>query len=91
MRMLKFVADSDRDVVIVIAQGLGHLRFNQFSDQVLRGSLSRTSSVTERAKMYALGMTGSPAMQHIVKSPQAPEWQKSAARWWLQHGPAIRH
>ena len=44
----------------------------------------------ERGKMYALGMTGSPGLAAIARSTDAPEWQKSAARWWIAQGPAIR-
>jgi hypothetical protein len=90
MRMLKHIEDPDPDVVTVIAQGLGHLSYNRFSDQVLRASLRQTYSTVERAKMYALGMSGSPVLPMLLKAPRTPAWQQSAARWWLAKGAAIR-
>ena len=89
MRMIRFIADPDDDVAIPLIQAIGHLTFSDFSDQVIRSSLSDNWSARERAKMYALGMTGSPALPHLVSSPWVPGWQRSAARWWLRAGPAV--
>ena len=35
-------------------------------------------------------MSGSPCLPVLLKSSTTPEWQRSAARWWLAGGPAIR-
>lgn len=90
MRMLRFLEDANDGVGTVIAQGIGHMTFSEFSDQVIRASLAEDWSLRQRAKMYALGMTGSPALEVIVRSRNSPEWQQEAARWWLAQGSAIR-
>ncbi|HET7532264.1 MAG TPA: hypothetical protein VFJ83_03880 [Nocardioidaceae bacterium] len=90
LRMLGLVDDSSDHVGTVIAQGIGHMTFTAFSDQVIRASLKDEWSPRERAKMYALGMSGSPGLETILRSGQAPEWQKTAARWWVSQGPAVR-
>jgi len=90
LRMLKFVEDRDDGVAVPITHGLGHLSYNELSDQALRTSLGTEASTRERAKFYALGMTGSPAPKAIGKSAKSPDWQISAARWWSAHGPAVR-
>ena len=60
------------------------------SDQVLRSSLGAELTDLARAKMYALGMSGSPALAALAAAERAPEWQRVAARWWREHGAAIR-
>jgi hypothetical protein len=90
MRMMTLSEDAADNVVVPITQGLGHLTPAATSDQALRNSLRKEWSMRERAKMYALGMTGSKGLDAITKSGQAPAWQKSAARWWSAQGPAIR-
>jgi hypothetical protein len=60
------------------------------SDQVLRSTLGTDLTALSRAKLYALGMSGSPGLAAIAASEQAPEWQRVAARWWVEHGPAVR-
>jgi transcriptional regulator with XRE-family HTH domain len=90
MRLLAFLDHPSDDLAVPVTQGLGHLSFTPLSDQALRNTLGRDWSLRERAKMYALGMTGSPALSSIVRSATAPAWQISAARWWLAQGPAIR-
>lgn len=90
MRMLRFLEDPDKGVVVPIGQAFGHLAFTEYSDQVLRSSLAAVQTPSEKAKLYALGMTGSPGLETILRSATAPDWQKSAARWWLARGPAIR-
>ena len=40
--------------------------------------------------MYALGMSGSPGLAALATSDTAPEWQRTAAHWWGEHGSAIR-
>ncbi|CAN5417261.1 hypothetical protein BH10ACT10_BH10ACT10_01690 [soil metagenome] len=90
MRMLAFVEDGSDEVATPLTQGLGHLGFSPMSDQAIRNSLGKEWSPRERAKMYALGMSGSPGLLAISKSSQPAPWQKAAARWWLDQGPAIR-
>lgn len=90
LRMLGFVEDPCDEVGTPIIQGLGHMSFTEFSDQVLRSSLSEEWSSRERGKMYALGMSGSPALEAILRSGSAPEWQRVAAQWWSSVGPAVR-
>jgi hypothetical protein len=89
LRMLRFVEDPSESVGVAVAKALGHVTFTDFSDQVLRAALKEDWRVRERAKMYALGMTASPALETIVRSGQAPEWQRVAAGWWLSQGPAV--
>ena len=90
MRMLGYLDDPDQDVATPIGQALGHLTFTAFTDQALRSSLSGEGTAAEQAKLYALGMTGSPGLEAITRSTTSPPWQKSAARWWIATGPAIR-
>jgi hypothetical protein len=90
LRMLRFVEDDNDLVGTVVVQGVGHMTFTEFSDQVIRSSLREEWSPRERAKMYALGMTGSPGLGAILRSGNAPEWQKIAARWWVSQGAAVR-
>ena len=90
MRMLKFLDDPDSEVAVAIGQAFGHLTFTELSDQAIRSSLADLFSAGERAKLYALGMTGSPGLEAILKSNTSTDWQKSAARWWIAQGPAIR-
>jgi hypothetical protein len=68
-------------------QRLGHQSYSPTSDQALRNALGKTWSPRERAKMYALGMSGSPLA--ISKAKDAPAWQKAAARWWMEQALAI--
>ena len=90
MRMLGFLDHPLDELAAPIIQGIGHLRMTPLSDQALRNSLGKEWSMRERARMYALGMTGSPALPAIARSSDAPEWQRSAARWWIAQGPAIQ-
>jgi hypothetical protein len=90
MRMLRFLEDPDDAVAARIAETFGHLSYSDLSDQAIRSSLDGDWSSVGRAKLYALGMTGSPGLQTLLKSAQAPQWQQAAARWWIQQGSAIR-
>jgi transcriptional regulator with XRE-family HTH domain len=89
LRMLGLVDDKSDDVATVVIQGLGHLSYSPTSDQAVRNALGKEWSPRERAKMYALGMSGSPGLLAISKAKDAPLWQAAAARWWLEQGPAI--
>ena len=89
MRMLHFLDDPDSEVAAPIAQAFGHLTFTEFSDLAIRSSMADRFSPAEQAKLYALGMTGSPGLEAMIRSNTAPEWQRSAARWWIAHGPAV--
>jgi hypothetical protein len=90
MRMLTFLDDPDPAVATPISQAFGHLTFSKSSDQAIRSSLSGEQSAHTGAKLYALGMTESPGLEAIVKSNTSEDWQRSAARWWITQGPAIR-
>ena len=90
MRMLTLVDHPVDGIAAPIIQGLGHMSPTPLADQALRSSLGKEWSLRERAKVYALGMTGSEGLHAILRANDAPEWQKSAARWWTAHGPAIR-
>ncbi|MFZ5847276.1 MAG: hypothetical protein ACOYX5_07850 [Actinomycetota bacterium] len=90
LRMVGFLDDANDEVGTFVAQAIGHMTFTSFSDQVLRSSLQDEWSPRERAKMYALGMTGSPGLEVLARSRNTPEWQRTAARWWIAQGPAVR-
>jgi hypothetical protein len=90
MRFLDFLDDPVEDVAVPAAHALGHMRLNTLSDHALRSLLHDQWTICERARMYALGMSGSPGLAALVKSPAAPQWQKDAAGWWLAHGSAVR-
>ncbi|QNN53945.1 hypothetical protein [Nocardioides mesophilus] len=90
LRILSLMDDPDEAVRSPLIQGIGHMPLSATSDQVLRSSLGQEWSLGERAKMYALGMSGSPALPMIAASESAPPWQRSAARWWHAQGPALR-
>ncbi len=90
LRMIGLLEDASEDVVAPIAQGIGHMPYSAMSDQVLRSALGRDLTTASRAKMYALGMSGSPGLATIATSSVAPEWQRVAAAWWHEHGAAIR-
>jgi len=90
MRMLSFLDHPVDELAAPISQGIGHLQLAPTSDQALRNALGKEWSMRQRGTMYALGMTGSPALAVLARSSDAPEWQRSAARWWLAHGPAIQ-
>jgi transcriptional regulator with XRE-family HTH domain len=90
MRLVDFLDDQAEAVAVPAAHAVGHLRLNVVSDQALRNSLSRDWSNREQAKMYALGMSGSPVLSLLAASNNAPDWQRAAAAWWLRTGDAIR-
>ena len=71
-----------------MVQGIGHLSLDPMSDQAVRNTLGKEWSPRERAKMYALGMSGSPGLLAISKSKDAAPWQQAAARWWMEQGRA---
>lgn len=90
MRMMTLL-DHPVDVIAApVVQGLGHMAPTPLSDQALRTSLGKEWSMRERAKVYALGMTGSDGLKPVLRAKDTPEWQRSAARWWIARGPAIR-
>ena len=90
VQMLRFLDDKDPAVATPVAQAFGHLAFSALSDQALRNSLGEQDTPLERARLYALGMTGSPALASIAGSGQRSAWQRGGARWWLAQGSAIR-
>ena len=90
LRLLHWLQDPDADVAAPLAQAMGHLSYAPDSDQALRAALGPQWSLVERARMYALGMSGSAGLRAINRSTTAPAWQKAAARWWIEIGPAVR-
>jgi hypothetical protein len=90
LRMLSLVDDPVESVAVPVTQGLGHLALSLTSDQQVRAALLPQWSPRERAKLYVLGMTASPALGPLARSATAPGWQRAAARWWLDHGSAVR-
>jgi hypothetical protein len=90
MRMLGLIDHPVDDIAAPIIQGLGHMAPTPLADQAIRNALGKEWSMRERAKVYALGMTGSEGLAAILRAKDAPEWQREAARWWVDHGSAIR-
>lgn len=90
MRMLAFVDDRSDEVATPLVQGIGHLAYSVTSDQAIRNALGSEWSRRERAKLYALGMSGSPGLLSITKASSAAPWQQAGARWWIEQGPAVR-
>ncbi|MGH3509913.1 MAG: hypothetical protein ACRDPI_06745 [Nocardioidaceae bacterium] len=89
MRMLPLLADPNEEVAVAIAQAIGHLPFAATSDQVLRASLGSERTTRHTARVYALGMTGSPGLVALVGSSTTPGWLRGAAQWWMDLGPGI--
>ncbi|HVH94779.1 MAG TPA: hypothetical protein VM688_07670 [Nocardioidaceae bacterium] len=90
MRLVDLLDDQADEVAIPAAHAIGHLRLNVVSDQALRNSLAREWSNRQQAKMYALGMSGSPVLSLLAHSSNASDWQRAAAAWWMRNGDAIR-
>lgn len=90
LRVLRLADDADDQVATHLLQALGHMTSTHLADHALRTSLKDQETMRERAKVYALGMSGSPGLRSIARSSTAPHWQRSAARWWLEQGPALR-
>jgi len=91
LRLISFLDDPHENVRTPLIQGIGHLPLSAVSDQVVRASLGEHWSLGERAKMYALGMSGSPGLAAIARSSNAPQWQRSAAGWWQRQGSSLHH
>lgn len=89
MRMLALIDHPDDDIAAPLIQGLGHMAPAPLADQALRNALGKEWSMRERAKVYALGMTGSEGLRAILRANDASPWQRVAARWWVDHGSAI--
>ena len=90
LRLISFLDDPHENVRTPLIQGIGHLPLSAVSDQVVRASLGEHWSLGERAKMYALGMSGSPGLAAIARSSNAPQWQRSAAGWWQRQGSSLQ-
>lgn len=90
LRLLSLVGDPAEPVAVPLTETLGHLSYSVTSDRQLRSSLEPTWSPRGRATLYALGMTGSSVLADLSRSEQAPRWQRSAARWWIEHGAVLR-
>jgi hypothetical protein len=59
------------------------------ADLPIESWLSSSSDVSQRIQyMYAMGMTGHPAVGRIAADPASP--LQGYARWWRDHGTAVR-
>jgi hypothetical protein len=56
-------------------------------EDLLLASLHEAPPPLRRACIYALGMTGSPALSRLSEADD--EFQRHAAEWWSRTGPAI--
>ena len=87
-RVVAMTADRDERVAVPLLQALGHLPRAADSDLQLRAAVRPEENDRERARLYALGMSGSPVLETLA-SGDGPAWQRGAARWWLEMGPAV--
>ena len=89
LRMLAFIDDESADVATFVIQGLGHQSYSTTSDQAIRNGLGQelvAPGAGEDARARHVGVTWVAA---IAKAKDAPPWQKTAARWWMEQGPSI--
>lgn len=89
LRMIPLLGDDDLVVAAKVTTAVGHASYNPVADQVLRSRLPREQVPLGRARVYALGMTGSPGLAALAASDSAPRWQRHTARWWHENGSAI--
>ena len=90
MRLHDYLDDPHDEVTFPAVHALGHLPFSRVTDLELRRDMPAEDSVRGRSRMYALGMTGSPALPAMATGRGVPAWQRDAARWWLALGPSLR-
>lgn len=88
-RLGRLLDDPQVGVAVGAGESLGHLQFRPTTDQLVRAGLQPSDSAVGRARLYALGMTGSEVLTLLRDSPQAPAWQRNAAQWWIGAGRAI--
>lgn len=91
MRLHDYLDDPHDEVTFPAVLALGHLPFSQVSDLELRRGMPVEQDQRGRSRMYALGMTGSPALPDLATGRGVPAWQAAAARWWLAIGPSLPH
>ena len=89
MRVVRLLDHPHESVTAPLTLALGHIGFDEVTDQILRSSLGGPLTNRSRAVMYSLGMTGSPGLAGMSRSPVVPEWQRRAAAWWVAHGSAV--
>ncbi|MDP3966988.1 MAG: hypothetical protein Q8Q02_01805 [Nocardioides sp.] len=90
MRLHHYLDDPNEAVTFPAVHALGHLPFSKVSDLELRRGMPAEDCLLGRSRMYALGMTGSPALGVLASGRAVPQWQAAAARWWLASGPSLQ-
>jgi hypothetical protein len=58
-------------------------------DSTRRSATGSDLVARERAKMCALGTSGSSGLLAIANAKEAPAPPKAGAQWWMEQGPAI--
>jgi hypothetical protein len=89
LRMLPFVHDKSDHVGTYISRGLGHQSYSLMSYPALGNALERTWSPRERAKMYALGMSGLTGAPSDLEGQGRAGVAEGRAPWWLEQGPEV--
>ncbi|QIX25512.1 hypothetical protein ncot_02090 [Nocardioides sp. JQ2195] len=90
LQLIPLLHDPDPAVAERATMAYGHTTYSGTADQILRrGGIPPEQQPISRARVYALGMTGSPGIAVLAESTTAPRWQRQNARWWHEHGPAI--
>lgn len=88
-RLARYLDHPADELVFPVVHALGHLPPSATTDQELRRHLPGEPTVRGRSCLYALGMTGSPALELLASSPTAPAWQRDGAAWWLRTGAGL--
>jgi hypothetical protein len=83
-----FTDDKSDYVATFVIQGLGHSSYSTTRPGDPRRA-RQDLVAPERAKMCALGMSGSSGLLAIENAKEAPAPPKAGARWWMEQGPAI--
>jgi hypothetical protein len=89
LRTERYIVDEDPRVATSAAFALAHLAFSPTSDQLLRRTLPAEDGTPGRARLCALGLTGSSALEALTSTAGVPGWQRDAAAWWLRVGRAL--
>lgn len=90
MRLHRFLDDRQASVAMFATYALGRLPYAVTTDLALRRGLPSEPTPAAQARLHALGMTGSPVLATLASRTGVAEWQRLAAEWWLDGGPAIR-
>ncbi|WP_067438088.1 hypothetical protein [Nocardioides jensenii] len=90
LRIVQLLDDPDPRVATRVTAAYAHTSLSELADHVLRTGLTDVRLRLARARLYAMGMTGSPGLTWVSRSTTAPRWQRRTAGWWLARGPAIK-